>query len=480
MSKDDIFDQFNSLNELLDNGFNDGFVDAFSSPGLNNSNRYIPGDDDSEELFTSKEIVKMKEVPKDDEGKVIPKPIPNNIEESVHFKTYRKKHVHKYTETEMASIRESCMGAIVYDYAQNDSYHISDEEREKADTLREVRVQLGGLHKLYNKVDEWIKAMRVVMKAWAILEEKGNFLHSKDEFYKLVAEDRIYHNAIIMPKLKGMSKYNIDILIQYISNPDLDPSDLLTTEQKRRAHAYDSFYDDEEDEETEEEKMERLLDPEDVDVILNASNDQTPTTIACIPDKDIVGYEQSRYSPKKLKKLPKRKRKHMYSRYNLHALLTKIQNNPENRDTSSLYGYGYSSIVTRNMFEPEKHEDDFWDENMFHGSWASKTDNEIYDIQLREAMMNRPIPGSVYKTYGDEELNSFFNDLEKAGLNVLELRRLMNMTEADDASKNAERVKKETKKLENAILQRITKLNGDPKFKKTIEKAEKAIAADSQ
>ena len=35
--------------------------------------------------------------------------------------------------------------------------------------------------------------------------------------------------------------------------------------------------------------------------------------------------------------------------------------------------------------------------------------------------------------------------------------------------------RKENKKLESAILQRITKLNGDPSFKKLATKAENAL-----
>ena len=49
------------------------------------------------------------------------------------------------------------------------------------------------------------------------------------------------------------------------------------------------------------------------------------------------------------------------------------------------------------------------------------------------------------------------------------------MSYEQQQSEIAKKSVKETKKIEKAILQRVTKLNGDPKFKKIIAKAEKAI-----
>ena len=471
-------DIFNRFNDLLGD---DTLIEAFK-PEPRGLNRFDPNDDDCETVFTSKELYQMKQAAEktDDDKKLPPVTTGSIIEESVHFKSYAKKRVHKYTEKEMNEIREGCKDVIVHDYTERDIYHVSDEERFKDDSLKELRVQLATLHKLYNKVDEWVKAMRIVMKAWAIVEEKDNFLHSKDEFYELIAEDRIYHNAIIMPRLKGMSKYNLDVLIQYISNPELDPSDLLTEAQKRRMNMYNSFYEDEEEdnEETDEERMERLLDPDDVLMLTNENREpEKPMTIAMAPISDIKGYDSRLLSQKKLKKLPKRKRIKEYSKRNLHIMLNKIQSDPSNRQ-SNIFGYGFSSLITKSMFEPQK-KDDFIDKMRFKGSWASDTDNYVYDLQMREALLEQPIPGLGYKTYGDEELNSFFNDMESVGLNALELRRKMNMTPEQNVDRTVQRTKKQTKKLESAIIQRITKLNGDPKFKKTIEKAEKAIARES-
>ena len=130
------------------------------------------------------------------------------------------------------------------------------------------------------------------------------------------------------------------------------------------------------------------------------------------------------------------------------------------------------------MFEPQK-EENIWGELKMQGSWASDSDTYAYELQMRDALLNQHIPGISYRTYGDDELDRFFNTMEAAGLNVLDLRRRMNMTVEEQNSRFVESTKKQSKKLEAAILQRITKLNGDPKFKKTIERAEKALAEDA-
>ena len=478
----DYDDLFNAFNDLLAD--QDLLTSAYKVPsgGLN---QYDANDALSETFMTSEEMEQAEQQAQGNDGtSSIPlAPVAPDVEEELHFKRYNKRRVHKYTEKELEEIRESCKKVLVYDYAEKDTYHLSDEEIYQIDSLREIRVQLSTLHKLYNRVDEWVKAMRIVMKAWKILEEKDNYLYTTEEFYQLIGEDRIYHNAIIMPRLKGMNTYNLAMLIQYISNPEMDPTDLLSEEQKRRQKMYSSsFYDDEdeEEEETEEEKMERLLDPEDVELLLkeDVNEGEPPMYLNVASVKDVQGYDQRTLSSKKLKKLPKRKRAKAYARHNLHVMLNKIQNDPSTRENRFGFGYGYSSLLTKSMFEPQK-EENVWGDLKMQGSWASDSDTYAYELQMRDALLNQHIPGISYRTYGDDELDRFFNTMEAAGLNVLDLRRRMNMTVEEQNSRFVESTKKQSKKLEAAILQRITKLNGDPKFKKTIERAEKALAEDA-
>ena len=471
MAEKSMYDKFAELIEM-----EGGVYNAFRSPPSSHSNDF---DEERETLFTSKEMVQMELQSNPAKGPVIPGATPVGIEERLQFKTYSKRRQHKYTKTEMAKIEAGCEYVFVHDYSARDSYHISDEERMENDSLREMRKQLGTLHKMYNKVDQWVEAMRIVVKAWEELERRDNFLHTKEEFFQLVASDRIYHPSIIMPRLKGMSKYNLDVLIQYISNPELDPKDLLTNAQKQRQKAVDLWYedlDDEESDETEEEKMERLLSPEDAEYILSCEEHPEDLAIIGIPQKDIVGYDQRgimRRIQSKKKKGKRNRRKEAF-RKDLHGILRQIENNPANRPVPQ-WG-DYSSLITTGMFEHETPKtSEFWKGKRFKGSWADQDAVLQYNLYLRECLMSETVPEQRYTTYGDREINEFFSIMESTGMNVLELRRRMNMSQDDLIQQSAQQTKKETKKLEAAILQRITKLNRDPKFKKTVAKAEKSI-----
>ena len=83
-----------------------------------------------------------------------------------------------------------------------------------------------------------------------------------------------------------------------------------------------------------------------------------------------------------------------------------------------------------------------------------------------------------YITNADKELQTFFRTMEDNGVNVIELRRRMNMSNDTLNTQESNKTKKENKKIESALIQRITKLNGDPKFKKIVSKAEKSINED--
>ena len=74
-----------------------------------------------------------------------------------------------------------------------------------------------------------------------------------------------------------------------------------------------------------------------------------------------------------------------------------------------------------------------------------------------------------------DELKNFFKILEDNGVNTVDLRRKMNITSDAISEKEAKMSKKENKKLESDIIQRIDKLNKNPKFKKLVTKAENAL-----
>lgn len=445
---------------------------------LLDGNVYMGGDiydqfvdeyDDTESFITSKEIVENKEKI-EKSGISIDIPIePADIEEEVHFKRYTKKRAHKYTESEMKAIRESCVSTIVHDYGERDIYHISDEERRKNDMLADLSMRLSTVKRVYNKVDQYIEAMRVVVEAWELLE-KNNYIHTKDEFFEMVAEGTIISNRIIMPKLKKADRYNMDTIIMYISNPELDAKDLLPKKNTVRDNWYDQF--DDVDEESMEEMSERLLSPEEAQYILDHEDNPEDLIIKNLRHKYIKGYDQRSQIIRSRNKKNKVNKTEKAIIQDTHDILNKIQNNPANRTYSD---YNRSYMLTHSMFEVPKKEKDMWDDLYFTGSWTNDDDMFILDLVTEEERLKQHPPREVYITYGDKELTSFFQIMEANGVSTLELQRRMNATPEDAKLGEAKANKKENKKLESELVQRITKLNNDPKFKKIVAKAEKAL-----
>lgn len=484
---------------------------ALGTPGLRGSSY---DREDEEEFFTSKEVEARR---KDLEDRFGPLPTgPEVIEEEAHFKRYSSRREHKYTEKELAAIRESCKATIVHDYGDRDIYHMSDEERRQNDILNELSGQLSTLKGIYRQVDQYIKAMRIVVQAWEILE-KNNYVHTKDEFYEMVADGKIVSSRIVMPKLKGIGNYNMDTIIKYISNPELDPTDLIPNNKTEKDRFYDRYtqdftddpeyqeifmelYDgvfarileeykeagkDIEDPEVLEEAEQKALEDTDEDTlnemeIRRIKRLLTPEEAAYIRDHPdpqrmkvhnvkrsmIRGYDSLSVTRTK-KKLSK---KEQYHRDTIHQMLNKIQSNSVR--SSSMPS---SFMVTHGIFDVDKPVGSPFDAIYYDGSWTDEDSLWLYDLAVRDELMKQHIPGEPYMTYADRELNNFFKVLEDSGLNVLEIRQRMNQTDAAIDAERKRREEKESKKIEAAIIQRITKLNNDPKFRKTVAKAEEEL-----
>jgi hypothetical protein len=236
--KDDNFKLYEKLLSLEDYQINDYEKTKYDLP-----NNFKVDDEDIEILVTTTESTTKPNQPRN----------LNEIEESLVFKRFTKDRERKYSEKEMNDIRESCRLTIVHDYSNNDWYHISDKERAEIDQLHEISLKLASLKSNYRRVDEYIKAMRIVFEAWTILEKK-NYLHTKEEFFKLVSSGKITSNRIIMPKLKRINQYNVDMIIQYISNPNVDISHL-----RAQTKANDEYVNNYENESKVQENIQQVL-----------------------------------------------------------------------------------------------------------------------------------------------------------------------------------------------------------------------------
>ena len=460
-----IFDMYN---ELIGASL---FDDSYTPPSYDQLSSVYSSDDDEEDFITSKEIVHMKEKRETEGGIELPTG-PIEIEEDVHFKRYTKRHEHKYTEKELEDIRASCESSIVHDFGEFDIYHLSDEERAENDSLSELGMKLDKLKKVYRRVDQYIEAMRVVVEAWELLESKDNFLYSKDEFFRLVAEGRIFNSRITTPKLKNFKDYNPELIIRYISNPHLDPKDLVPPDERDKYQMLSDDYD--EFEETEEETMERLLSPEEVQYILDNVDNPSEITVKDLGSKYIRGYDRRSFiSSGKKKKKSKSEQFHIDV---AHKILNTIQDHQIGPRSSTLRSW----FSADSMFDTKKKEHDFWDDLYYDGGWTEKNALFVYDLAIREEISNQHPPEDRYRTYGDIELDNFFRTMEQHGMDTIELRRSMGVNSEEQKLIESKKKRRANRKIESRVIQRVAKLNNNPKFKKLISKVEKEVAEQSK
>lgn len=409
------------------NKFHQMFETMTSSSHFKNK---IPIEETEEFVFGNK--VKQKDESFKNNG-----PIP--IEETLHFKRYAKKQKHIYTKAEMSKIEEEAKNTIVNDYGSNDFYHISDEDRKKNDMLAEISLKLATIKSVYRRFDEYIEAMRIVYKAWEILSEK-NYIHSKKEFFKLVAEGRIISSRIMIPQLKNIKKYDMDLIVRYVSNPQLDLS----------AFKPDPTEDELFEDESYEEETDRLL--SDDEKILSKKIESKEITDLIEADTMKSKYMKNYLHPKKGKKIS-------YHQEVFNQIMD------ENRIN---FNQG-TQFLTSAAFEEDKKLDIF-ERVPFKGSWKNDEDVFIYNALLEEAMMDEKI--NRYRTYNDEYIDKFFDELERNDIDVIELRKTLR---TQQEFRNKAITNKELKQEEKQILQRIIKLNQDKKFIQMAQKAEDKI-----
>lgn len=441
----------------------DDNVEVFTAgPGVRR--RLDPRDADAEIFMTSEDIVKQEELRREEEettGRRRRGLEPGQIEETVHFKQYNKLRERKYTEAELAKFRAGCERVIVHDYGANDFYHISDKERNEHDQLAKINIELGGLKSLYRRADQYVLAMRVVYKAWNMLAE-NNPLHSKDEFFDYLRKGLIGSNRIISPKLKGLDKYNQDILIEYIVNDSLDPADLAP----KKDDFSDYYYDDEYDEDIE---AQTLLDESEIEYLATHDEAGDGLVVEDIRSKDVKALDDElNYITKRRRKVMKKKdkKKNRIQKTTV-GILKQIQQDHYQR--GNYYG------VAWNYFEDNPENKPSFG-TPYGGSWRDDDAVEMYAFAIDQEERNKSVSGDSYLTYADKELDKFFRTLEEKGVNTIELKRkILGSTESINAKKVA-RAKKQNRKMERQVINRIKSLSGDPKFKKLIKKSEKAIS----
>lgn len=442
----------------------------------------VPDDDNELELFaTSEDIERERErIAKELEGKpgsrIIQAP-----EETVYFRRYNGElRQIRYTEAELQSFREGCRAVLVHDYAENDYYHISDEERAKNDKLAVLAMKLGGLKSLYRRVDEYIMAMRVVYEAWSILADTDP-LFTRDEFFERVADGRITSPRIPKPTLKGIDKYNQDLLFQYIANPKLDPKDLLPPSDDD-LYNNDYLY-GESDEEWNLETM-RLLDYDEIEAVryYEKGDPNYNIPVQTVKKKYMKVYRDSLdYGIGKKKKNKFKKGEKKFAKSTI-AMLKKIQGNQNRRSylSGGVYDFGFTDI-----FAEREREKTVYEKIPYRGSFRNNDALWLYNLTVDTEKMSMPTKTNPHKTYGDVRWERFFRDLEESGVNTISLQRMLDEVRYPkmDPRQNQldqKREHKQNRKVEKKIINRIIALSDNPKFKKLIKKTEEEYSRKQQ
>lgn len=430
------------------------YKDMEKAKVLRNSTGSNFDDQDIEAFITSEEIFKEDQP---DNLPIVRGGREKDDEESFVYKRYTNRREHKYTEQEMTAIREGCVVTYVNDYVSGDFYHMSDEERAKYDSLAEISARLGAVKSVYRRVDQYVIAMRTIYHAWGILA-KSNLLYPRDEFFKLVGKGKITSSKIIMPVLKNASRYNMEKILLYIGDKELNPADLLPIKSD---DVFDTYYDDDE----KEAELSRLFSEEELEEIAKFDEAALPEnkmkTIKL--DKkfiDAVDY----YSSKKRKKMSKADRKFFE---NMAPIIKAIK-------SKSAKNTGFYSSTVDDLGE-EDHTETIFDNLKFHGSWESDLDVMLYDIAVEDALNDVPIPGDRHLTNNDLLNKEFFATLSRNNVNDVKLKRFMEQYNGSDIHVRRKEIVKENRAREEKFIQRVTNLQSNPKFAKLIKKAKKSI-----
>lgn len=157
---------------------------------------------------------------------------PNDVTKYV---SYRPRHHERarirLTEKEIEDRRKLYSQVVVHDFG--DSYHMSEEEREKNNQWYRLSRELSQVKSQYKRLDKFILAYRKVLSVVKIIAEK-NIVMSSDKFVKKVIAGDIRINGVKFPKLlmpkKKRKEMNWDLITQYIVNEKLDPMELMRPE----------------------------------------------------------------------------------------------------------------------------------------------------------------------------------------------------------------------------------------------------------
>lgn len=171
----------------------------------------------------------------EEKKKKIVRPESEESDDVTRYVSYRPRHHERarirLTEKEIEARRKLYSQVVVHDFG--DSYHMSEEEREKSNQWYQLSRQLSQVKSQYKRLDKFILAYRKVLSVVQIIAEK-NIVMPPNKFVKKVIAGDIRINGVKFPKLlmprKKRKEMNWELITRYIVDDRLDPIELMRPE----------------------------------------------------------------------------------------------------------------------------------------------------------------------------------------------------------------------------------------------------------
>ena len=434
----------------------------FSRPKslYDNDRRIFEPDEEIETFFTEEEMYNEKNGIKDNKDEIKFNPVTGEIEETVYFHRRKKVTVKKYTEKELSNMREECKYTLIHDFAENDIYHVSDEERLKNDELAEIAIKIKGLRKGYRKVEQYIEAMRVAYQAWEILAKKYSLIYSRKDFFEGLSSGELSYDGFAVPTLRGIKNYNPKILAEYIQNVDLDPMELVKVDPREFVELpWDN------DPEEYDNNHERLLSVKELNDIEECHSGNLTSTISISKmDKKYIPNFDYVYNKKRIKKLNKKDKLIADS---IKTVYKSIQGNNVMFGNFMRYDDTYDKQQSNKSSNVES--------IRYSGSWQNDTKVQIFENIVHEEFLDDFPIQQKYQTFRDLEMSNLFGKMEEAGINVKEIRENISQPSSSEKKQTIKKERQENKRIERSIVSRVIAMNNNPKFKSIVKRVNQRL-----
>lgn len=359
------------------------------------------------------------------------------------------------SEEEEAELREIYSRSIVQDF--NDTYHLSNKEREEMEKTHEKLIKFRKLNKKTRKIDKYIEIQRAAYDALEDYAETNGVLDPED-FKKRFAKGEIVINGLSIFPINGKKerkKYNWDYIFEeYILRRDKDPKELLRNSDDEEEYDEEEIY---------EQNAARLFGSlENLEKYTEELSEEEKRyrERAIINEKEdgvvVSGNKKSRKKLLKLSPMLMSEIKHMDE---LERKNRQIRGaNPSGGNY--IYEDDLTSISEYDRERGGKYRNHDNDMPEFHGDFNSNKDIENYLLRLKEYELDNEFVEYNGKVYTERQYQELVlkEILDKNGWEIRNLA--VNIREEKKRKKRDKKYKRKEEKLQS-MLEKLQKKTGE-------------------